>query len=457
MNADGLCFTGEMALESKQQHYGKMLSDPSVMSINVLGQDFDKETETLEMLLHLLSIDGRRWNTVKLSSCRGRVNILVEAILKSKARKLILMDEPLSLLPSLSKGLQTNSSLLILGLQSMNFTTDDIDTLCLGLHRNNNVMEILFDRSSFIDDGSHIALGRVLKECSSLQHLSFQDCCLNDDQCAIICDSLVGHGSIMELNLEGNSCTSAGMRALAAVLKHTNLLVLDLSAQTLQQSDSLDLTELSNALSSSRIRYLQLSDNRLDDYNILSLATGVKENNSLRILNMAWCSLSSNAIANLSDALCFNSTLSNLNLFGCGICDQGMTKLASSLSRMQGLKKLDLGGQQGYTENGITTFLMGMGENMNLEETLLNSVRLDRDRFFFDANRGGRRFLRSQHTSPVGLWPLIIKRVQDMDLPKSCDPWATDPSQHIGFDESEEVRRAAVLFYLLRNGVVSEL
>jgi ABC-type nitrate/sulfonate/bicarbonate transport system ATPase subunit len=122
-----------MALEIKQQHYEKMLSDPSVMSINVLGQDFDKETETLEMLLHLLSIDGRRWNPVKLSTCRGRVNILVEAIVKSKARKLILMDEPLSLLPSLSKGLQTNSSLLILVLQNMTFTIADIDTLCLGL------------------------------------------------------------------------------------------------------------------------------------------------------------------------------------------------------------------------------------------------------------------------------------------------------------------------------------
>jgi hypothetical protein len=463
MDSTAVCFNGEASLETKQQQYEKAVSDPNVRSINIVGQHFGKDEATLKMILRLLSLKGRKWFSVKLCSSFGCLDVLVEAIMKSSTSKFVLMDAPSTAISALGKGLLTNSSLLILEIKNIKLATDSIESLFMGL-KNSCVMEMSFDKSSFLDD-SHVALSRGLKASHSIQHLSLKGCGLNDEQCAEINSALVAHKSLLELNLEGNSCIASGMDALSQVLEHTNLLVLDVSAQQYDGVQDLDLHKFSNALASSRIRYLQLSDNRITDDSMNALASGLRRNKSLRILNLAWCSLSSSAMSSVANALCHNLNLRNLNLFGCGIDDQGMTMFMSCLSGMRGLKKLDLGGQQEYTEKGIAELMHQMEENVDLEEVLLNSLTYDKNRFYFDANRGGRRFFRSKDTAPVGLWPFILNRVHAMDLPKTSDPWTTDISRKsmgscklgVGFDESEGVRRASVLFHLLRNGLLPEL
>jgi Ran GTPase-activating protein (RanGAP) involved in mRNA processing and transport len=116
---------------------------------------------------------------------------------------------------------------------------------------------------------------------ASVQHLSFQDCRLTDEQCAEIISSLAGHKSLMELSLDGNECKSLGMKALGRILPNSSLLVLDLSSQKLKPGETLDLVEFSQALAKSRISCLQLSDNRINDFNMAFLARSLCENRSL--------------------------------------------------------------------------------------------------------------------------------------------------------------------------------
>lgn len=464
MDSTVASFNGDSSLELNQQQYERALSDPTVRSINVVGQDFTKDEAMQTMLFRLLSLKGRKWFSIKLSNCSGPLGALVEAVMNSHTSKVVLMDLPATSIAALGKGLPTNSSLLILEMKSMKLTRDSVVSLFKGLKKS-SVMELLLDQSTFLDD-SHVALSQGLAASRSIQHLSLKGCGLNDAQCAEINESLVAHESLLELNLEGNNCVAAGMDALSQVLEQTNLLVLDVSAQLCDGVQSLSLDKFSDSLASSRLRYLQLSDNQIADINMDALASGLRRNNSLRILNLAWCNLSSNAVSSMANALCCNSTLRNLNLFGCGVDNQGMSIFASRLRGMRGLKKLDLGGQQEYTEQGITELMQQMEENVDLEEVLLNSLTYDINRFYFDANRGGRRFFRSKDTAPVGLWPFVLKRAHTMNLPKSSDPWTTNLSEGsidgntnpaMRFDESEDVRRASVMFHLLRNGLLPEL
>ena len=228
-----LSLTGDIPPERKLEQLSKAVLDPQVRSIDALDQDFENDDDaTFKHILELLSQKDRRWNSVKLNRCKGRLSPLLNEVLSSNTRKLTLSDEPCEIMSPLGKGLERNSSLLILGLHHMKLTEASINDLCHGLQQNDTIMEISFDNSTF-EDEAHVALASGLKACQSIQHLSFKNCGLTDAQCEAINESLASHESILELNFEGNSCLSAGMSALAGVLRQTNLLVLDLSAQKL--------------------------------------------------------------------------------------------------------------------------------------------------------------------------------------------------------------------------------
>jgi hypothetical protein len=488
-----------------------------------VGQHFlndnDDDDVVTRTLSELVQFDNRNWNTIQLSSCRGRMDLILEAVLASNVtvRRLVLSDaapeggELERFWSVLRQGLQSNTSLLTLGLQDMKFhKSSQIDRLCRGLAHNTSVMELSFNQSTFLN-GAHSSLAQGLQFTSCIQHLSFQNCRLTDEQCAAIITSLVGHTSLLELSLDGNQCHTQGMNALARMLPQSNVLVLDLSSQTIvgdQSSSSLDLTQFSKALPHSRISCLQLSDNRINDGNMRSLAQAIAcgENHhqiALQTLHLAWCQLSSVAMEELSKALaCQTNTNTNassskrrrntirrLILYECEIDDEGISNFSSRLSLMSGLKRLDLGGTQTFGKCGIERLMLGLETNMELEDVLLGGTFLGDETnndyattmigFYCDLNRAGRRFLRSKHTAPAALWPLILSQVQSMDLPSTCDDdpcWAVkvdvDPqgirsmednglNNDSGGEESNNdgnlhrngmIRRASVLFYLLRNG-----
>jgi hypothetical protein len=114
-------------------------------------------------------------------------------------------------IPVLSQGLVSNTSLWTLGSHDMQFHMSNIE-------HNKTVMELSFNRSSFLN-GAHTSLVYGLQTTwATIQHLNFQNCRLTDEQCAEIVTSLVGHASLLELILDGNQCNTQGMNALARIL-----------------------------------------------------------------------------------------------------------------------------------------------------------------------------------------------------------------------------------------------
>ncbi|KAL3943235.1 MAG: hypothetical protein SGBAC_002680, partial [Bacillariaceae sp.] len=440
---------GEASIEEKKQKCQEAAENRNIKYLSVVGESFSKDgsSSILKRMLKLISMEGRKWNGIKLQNCTGDIGVVVEAVLKTKARKLMLTAAPFDVLSSLGKGLTSNSSLLILELHEMTFDDDGIRSLFNGLSKS-SIMELSLDNSSFVGD-AHMAFGEGLRTTLSLQSLSLKGCDLQDEQCKVINNSLVEHPSLLELNFEGNSCIDEGINALSRVMKTTNLLVLDLGAQQISESKTIQLKVFAKALETSHIRYVQFSDNRIDEVNMTKLFRALGKNSSVEILNVSWCSVSTDSVAALAKALSQNSSLKSVNLFGCGVDDEGLKQLAKSLVTWN-IKRLDLGGRQSYTEEGISEIMSLLENNVYLEEILLNTTTCTTNRFFLDVNRGGRKFLLSKDRAPVGLWPHLLHRAQKVPLPRTSDLWLSslalgneknEPSKEV---ESDESRRASV-------------
>mmetsp|Transcript_40326 Transcript_40326/g.97389 ORF Transcript_40326/g.97389 Transcript_40326/m.97389 type:complete len:460 (+) Transcript_40326:36-1415(+) len=457
MASHTVTINGEASLEDKRQQCQRAAEDLKIKYLSIVGESFgnDGSPGILKRIVKLISMEGRKWNGIKLLNCTGNLGVVVEAVLKTKARKLVLTDAPSDVLSALGKGMASNSSLLILELHKMTFDSGGIRSLFNGLSKS-SIMELSLDKSSFVGD-AHIAFGDGLRATHSIQSLSLKGCGLQDEQCEVINNCLVDHKSLLELNFEGNCCIDEGMNALSRVMKTTNLLVLDMGAQQISESQTIRLKVFAEALETSPIRYVQFSDNRIDEANMTELLRGLGTNSSVEILNVSWCPVSTNSVTALANALVRNSSIRSVNLFGCGIDDEGVKQMAKSLDGWN-IKKLDMGGRQSYTDEGISEIMSQLQDNMYLEEVLLNTTTCTMNRFFLDVNRGGRRFLMSKDRAPVGLWPNLLHRAQKVPLPRTSDLWLSSLAPASAKElESDESRRASVLFHLLRDGLLPSI
>jgi Ran GTPase-activating protein (RanGAP) involved in mRNA processing and transport len=497
-----LYLTGGMSEETKLRRLHKAVTDSRFRSIHIVGQDFNQadlskedDLSVTKVLSELLSFDGRKWKSVKLSSCLGRVDKVIDAIMASNVKRFILSPSQQqqqqqqgddNMVSSLSQGLKTNTSLLTLGFHNARVSAPEINLLCEGLSQNTYLLELTLSKTVLLDDDAATALARGLQATTKIQHLSFQNCQLSDEQVFQITDSLKSHPSLQELCLVGNKCTSRGLVGISNLLAspESKLSALDLASQNVG-NESMDLSKLALALSNNRqLSCLQLSENQLDEQSMQNLALALKGNTTLQILHLAWCQFSNDSLQILAEALCSNHTLSKLVLYECHISDHGLGFFAASLPKMHGLQQLDLGGKQDFTDQGMKQVLEGLrGGNVELENVSLNNRR-NRNRNHADAimttdsitlltdlNRGGRRFLRAvtHNDAPEALWPLILERTQTMKLPSTLEPLWSDESTTsssscedgdlfdilgINEDEKETIRRHNVLYYFVRNGLM---
>jgi Ran GTPase-activating protein (RanGAP) involved in mRNA processing and transport len=483
-----LYLTGGMSQETKLRRLHKAVTDPRFRSIHIVGQDFSQadlskedDLSVSKVLSELLTFDGRKWKSIKLSSCLGRVDKVIDAIMASNVKRFILSPSQQqgadSILSSLSQGLQTNISLLTLGYHNARVSAPEINLLCEGLIRNVSLLELTLHKTILLGDHAATALAHGLESCTRIQHLSFQNCQLSDAQVFEITDSLKTHPCLEELCLVGNKCTSQGLVGISNLLAspESKLSALDLASQNVG-NQSMDLSKLALALrDNKRLSCLQLSENHLDEDAMQNLALALQGNTTLQILHLAWCQFSNDSLQILAKALCSNRTLAKLVLYECSISDRGLSSFAANLSQMHGLQQLDLGGKQEFTNQGMTQLLEGLRDgNVELETISLNLGRnpadsqlTDQITLLTDLNRGGRRFLRAvtHNHAPEALWPLILERAQKMKLPSTLEPlWSDESSSEecdlfdilsINEDQKETIRRHDVIYHLVRNGLMT--
>ncbi|PIO23048.1 hypothetical protein AB205_0137950, partial [Aquarana catesbeiana] len=136
-----------------------------------------------------------------------------------------------------------------------------------------------------------------------------------------------------------NHLTDSSCPLLASVMRNNQTLrILILSVNNLEGPHFRDLME---ALTTSRIEELQLDNNHLTDSSYPHLASGIRNNQTLRTLNLAGNNLEGPHFRDLMEALT-TSRIEELQLSSNHLTDSSCPHLASGIRNNQALRRLDL-------------------------------------------------------------------------------------------------------------------
>ncbi|XP_075139374.1 NACHT, LRR and PYD domains-containing protein 12-like [Leptodactylus fuscus] len=183
-------------------------------------------------------------------------------------------------------------------------------------------------------------LAFILDICKNIEKLDLTGCFLQTEGLEKL---IPGLRTLKYLSLRTNDFTDGSCPHLASVIRNNkSLRILHLSYNRLSGPHFSDLMA---ALSSPacRIEELRLADNDLTNDSCIQLAEGIKNNQSLKILDLSRNRLSgphfSDLMAALSSPAC---RIEEIHLDKVGLPDTSCTQLASGIKNNQSLKKLVL-------------------------------------------------------------------------------------------------------------------
>ena len=475
-----LYLTGGIRREKTAKRCRSAFYDSRFRSIHIVGNSFtmeeNKPGDLNGCIRQLLSFDSRPWRSIKVSGCRGDgVPYLIESICSSNVKKLTLSlarGDELKSIEMLSRCLTSNRNIMMLGIHNTDLSGDVCDCLARGLRSNTSLLELSLQKSRFTEPDSSLSFANAIRFCNNIQSFSFQDCGMSDIQVYDIVSALSLSESVKDLNLSGNdSCGIKASTGLSRLLQSdiSQLSSLSLCGILLNSTYENALIEVLQSVSFSSLVCLQLSDNSLSDEIMAALSSAIRRNTNLRVLQLSWTLSSDFGVDLLADSLTENETLQKLILHDAQISNKGLENLASRLPAVLGLKTLEIGGRQGFSESGVISVIENLKLNSNIEEISIQTT----DEYskeielVTDLNRAGRRWLSHYDKSPCSLLPLILERACKVPMPSiSGDSWWFEDQRSsfdsdvsdiiasdsvLGEDRNEYERRATALYHLIRN------
>jgi Ran GTPase-activating protein (RanGAP) involved in mRNA processing and transport len=259
----------------------------------------------------------------------------------------------------------------------------------------NLALEVLdFSWSNVEEEEALTKLAEGLTDNVSLKDLRFMGCSLTDQMVATLLNALASHPNVKALDFNGNKAGPLASHALAAML-HGNTCI-----------ENLDIS-------------FQSSEEPLL---IHPIADALLVNTTLKRINISNCGITDADTQLLCHALCESSSLEELLLARNKMTDEGMAHFGSRLPSMRGLKRVSLWGNP-FEDRGAKALARGLEHNFIIEDVDLfrNFPCSDEISLYTALNRGGRKFLHeSDDNSPLGLWPLLLERLERLALPKGC-------------------------------------
>ncbi|KAM3918676.1 NACHT, LRR and PYD domains-containing protein 12-like isoform 2-T2 [Leptodactylus fuscus] len=227
-----------------------------------------------------------------------------------------------------------------LDLSRCSIDTEGLERLAPGLHK---VQDLRLDNND-LPDTSCTQLASIISNNRSLKILFLCNNPLSGPHFSDLMDALSSPDCrIEELNFGGNALPDTSFTQLASVIRNNQFLKrLHLSNNRLSGPHFSDLMA---ALSSpaDRIEELRLANNDLSDTSCTQLASVIKNNQSLKILGLSSNHLSGPHFSDLMDALSSPACrIEELNLSHNKLPDTSCTQLASGIRKNQSLKILDL-------------------------------------------------------------------------------------------------------------------
>ncbi len=171
-------------------------------------------------------------------------------------------------------------------------------------------------------DGAHY-IAQVLRNSSIVQKLDLWCNSIGGSGLQSIADALITNSSLVELRLR--RCSVEITEENGPVLR-----------EMLQRNGSLEILNLS-------------LNQKVSDTGTFFIAQGLKQNSSLRVLDLLYCGISDEGVESLGEALVENHSLKKLRLGANNdISERGLSVLTECLKANRGLVELTLPGYYGY-------------------------------------------------------------------------------------------------------------
>jgi Ran GTPase-activating protein (RanGAP) involved in mRNA processing and transport len=296
------------------------------------------------------------------------------------------------------QGFESLGRLLASNLKKLEITEETVDNACAvalaeGLRSTRSLKLLEMSYCTFQEQAVE-SLATGFQENKTLESLFLPGCELEDDQLAIIVTSLQDHPTLTHVALFRNHFSTEGTKALASLQRSScsKITKLDLSYQQFERAKKLDISMVAESLATSTtLRSLSLSFNKLNNDDIQKLTAG----------------------------LACNQTLQEIDLRANNVRDDGVCDLATNVLRKHpSLRKVYLFGNP-FGSKGADALLGAIRENTKLMVLNMdyNSSSYESVQFYCCLNRGGRRLLKAPEQEqgvPPGLWPLVLDRAKSV-------------------------------------------
>jgi hypothetical protein len=372
--------------------------NPNIEEISFCGVSLEREA--LPAMMDMLTRHARK--KISFNACRG---CGIEALPTVSVELVRLVNSEMTEadFAALGRHVEHNTVLARLELFELQFFTGTMhaQSLARGLEMTSSLRMLELSYCTLHEDAIR-ELSRGLSRNSSLESLYVVGCELEDDQLAILMAGVSHHRTLQHLKLFRNHCGASGASKIADLLLggpevegDTNdgppsgaaLRSLDLSYQQFERAGKLDVRSISQSLSNNRamLTILKMSFNKLNDVDAEIIAVGLRNNRTLRELDLRANKIRHQGIVALAENVVRpNNSLVKLFLFGNPIIYQGAMALLDAI------------------QENVTIEVL----NMDFCTVSYNAIQ-----FYTCLNRAGRRLLRDNSLNPA-LWPMVLERAK---------------------------------------------
>jgi len=192
-----------------------------------------------------------------------------------------------------------------------------------------------------------INIADAFKDNTTLQHLSLDDCKLQNQNFSLVCTAVTTITTLLHINLSGNNIGDQAATVLVAGITNNDLL-----------------------------QHLQLAGCNLSSEGLRLICNAIS-NKQLLTINLSYNKITREVACDLAIAITNRSCIENLYLKKCSLTHDGIQELVAAMKKIKSLKSLDLGNNDMSMANFDLGYVVSVNEH--LEDLNLSYCKLKED------------------------------------------------------------------------------